>query len=45
MTWEELWPVVWPILKEALIAALIAILALLGYDKYIPSRYSRDKGR
>jgi hypothetical protein len=41
MNWEELWSVIWPILKETLIAALIAILALLGYDKYVPSRHWR----
>jgi hypothetical protein len=39
--WPAVWEFMWPILKEGLIALLIAILALLGYDKYIPSRYMR----
>jgi hypothetical protein len=39
--WPAIWELVWPILKEGLIALLIAVLALLGYDKYIPSRYVR----
>ena len=48
VNWSEVWRVLWPILKQGLIAALIAILSLLGYDKYVPSRYVRkpksDKG-
>ena len=43
--WQELWRLVWPILREGVIAALIAILALLGYDKGVPSRYYRDVGK
>jgi hypothetical protein len=39
--WPAVWEFVWPILKEGLIALLIAVLALLGYDKYVPSRYVR----
>ena len=43
--WGAVWAFVWPILKQALIAALVAILGLLGYDKYVPSRYERHEGR
>jgi len=39
--WNAVWQFVWPILKEGMIALLIALLALLGYDKYVPSRYTR----
>ena len=42
--WEVIWRFVFPILKEGLIALLVAILALLGYDKLVPSRYVRLKG-
>jgi len=41
MDWSEIWPIIWPVLREALIAALVAILALLGYDQAVPSRYMR----
>jgi hypothetical protein len=41
MDWKEIWPIIWPILREGLIAILVAILALLGYDKAVPSRYFR----
>jgi hypothetical protein len=41
--WETIWPIVWPILREALVAALVAILALLGYDQVLPSRYVRGE--
>ena len=40
--WPRVWQAVWPILREGLIAGLIAILALLGYDGLVPSRYYRD---
>lgn len=40
--WNAVWAFVWPILKEGIIALLIAVLALLGYDKYVPSRYTRS---
>jgi hypothetical protein len=40
--WARLWSLLWPILREGLVAALIAILALLGYDGLVPSRYYRD---
>ncbi len=43
MDWSEIWPVVWPILREMLIAGLVALLALLGYDKSVPSRYVRGQ--
>lgn len=39
--WGAVWEFAWPILKQGLIALLIAVLSLLGYDKYVPSRYSR----
>jgi hypothetical protein len=39
--WGVVWRFVWPILKEMLVAFLIALLALLGYDKYVPSRFVR----
>jgi len=42
--WKAVWEFVWPILKEGLIALLVAILALLGYDSFVPSRYERRKG-
>ena len=40
--WRAVWEFLWPILKEGLIALLMALLALLGYDKFVPSRYVRD---
>ncbi len=42
INWPAVWEFVWPILKEGIIALLIAVLALLGYDKYVPSRYTRE---
>ncbi len=39
--WSEVWRFAWPILKELLVALLLALLALLGYDKYVPSRLAR----
>ena len=39
--WGAVWAFVWPILKEAFIAFLMALLALLGYDQVVPSRYGR----
>jgi len=39
--WNAVWAFVWPILKEGIIAFLVALLALLGYDKLVPSRYVR----
>ncbi|HOU23937.1 MAG TPA: hypothetical protein PLN42_06775, partial [Anaerolineae bacterium] len=39
--WSEVWRFAWPILKEMLVALLMALLALLGYDKYVPSRLAR----
>jgi len=41
--WEVVWEFVWPVLKQGVIALLISLLALLGYDKVIPSRYARGK--
>ena len=43
--WEAVWAFLWPILKEGLIALLIALLSLLGYDKWVPSRYLRGETR
>jgi hypothetical protein len=43
--WKAVWEFLWPILKEGLVALLIALLSLLGYDKLVPSRYVRDRGR
>jgi len=39
--WAAVWAFVWPILKQGLIAGLVALLGLLGYDKYVPSRFVR----
>lgn len=39
--WNAIWRFAWPILKEMLVALLMALLALLGYDKYVPSRLAR----
>ena len=41
INWSEIWRLAWPILKEMLVALLMALLALLGYDKYVPSRLAR----
>ena len=41
MDWKEIWPFVWPVVRQGLIALLVSLLALLGYDKVVPSRYSR----
>lgn len=41
MDWGEFWRAAWPVLREMLIAGLVALLALLGYDQLIPSRYKR----
>lgn len=43
MDWSSVWEFAWPILKEALIALLMAVLALLGYDHVVPSRYGRKE--
>ena len=43
--WKAVWEFLWPILKEGLIAFLVALLALLGYDKFVPSRYLRSELR
>jgi hypothetical protein len=40
--WGAVWEFMWPILREGIIAFLIALLALLGYDQVIPSRYMRS---
>ena len=42
--WAAVWRFVYPILKEGLVALLMAMLALLGYDKIVPSRYARRSG-
>jgi hypothetical protein len=42
VNWGVVWAFVWPILRQALIAALVALLALLGYDRVVPSRYWRQ---
>jgi len=42
--WAAVWRFLYPILKEGLIALLMAVLALLGYDKIVPSRYARRSG-
>lgn len=39
--WGAVWEFLWPILKEGIIAFLMALLALLGYDQLVPSRYMR----
>ena len=44
MDWEAVWEFFWPVLKQGLIALLVSLLALLGYDSVIPSRYTRAKG-
>ena len=41
INWQQVWEFLWPILREGLIAFLMALLALLGYDKAIPSRFVR----
>lgn len=41
INWSAVWTFVWPILKQGLIALLVAVLALLGYDEWVPSRYGR----
>ena len=41
VNWAEVWAFVWPILKQGLVALLVSILALLEYDKNVPSRYAR----
>jgi hypothetical protein len=43
--WRALWEWLWPIVREGLVAFLTALLALLGYDRYVPSRYYRDMGQ
>ena len=42
--WALVWEFLWPILRQGLIALLMAILALLGYDKVVPSRFERSGG-
>ena len=44
LDWATVWRFLYPILREGLIALLLAVLALLGYDKYVPSRYARRSG-
>jgi hypothetical protein len=44
LDWELVWRFVWPILRQGLIALLMALLTLLGYDKYVPSRFARNGG-
>jgi hypothetical protein len=39
--WGAVWQFVAPIVREAVIALLMAVLALLGYDKVVPSRFAR----
>ena len=39
--WNAVLRFVWPIVREGLVALLVAILALLGYDKVVPSRFVR----
>lgn len=39
--WGLVWQFLWPVAREALIALLMALLALLGYDHVVPSRYER----
>ncbi len=41
VNWAEVWAFLWPILKQGLIALLVSVLAMLGYDKVVPSRYAR----
>ena len=43
LDWSAIWVLVWPIVRQGLIALLVSILALLGYDKAVPSRYSRGR--
>jgi hypothetical protein len=42
--WGLVWEFLWPILRQGLIALLMALLAVLGYDKVVPSRFERDGG-
>jgi hypothetical protein len=44
INWAEVWAFVWPILRQGLVALLVSILALLEYDKIVPSRYARRAG-
>ena len=44
INWAEVWAFVWPILRQGLVALLVSVLALLGYDKVVPSRYARRAG-
>ena len=41
VNWSEVWAFLWPILKQGLVALLVSVLALLEYDKIVPSRYAR----
>ena len=41
MDWLLMWEFLWPVLREGLIALLVSLLALLGYDKVVPSRFKR----
>lgn len=43
INWPAVWEVLWPILKQGLIALLVALLAILGYDQKVPSRYVREQ--
>ena len=45
LDWEMIWAFLWPMLREGLIALLVAVLALLGYDKVVPSRFKRNGGK
>jgi len=42
--WATVWAFLWPILKQGIVALLVSILALLEYDKLVPSRYARRSG-
>jgi hypothetical protein len=44
LDWELVWAFLWPILRQGLIALLMALLTMLGYDKFVPSRFERDGG-
>ena len=39
--WGAVWQFLAPVLREAVIALLMAVLAVLGYDRVVPSRYGR----
>jgi hypothetical protein len=39
--WGAVWVWLWPILKQGVIALLVSLLAILGYDQKVESRYIR----